>query len=136
MYSKSMLGLQEARAAADAVLAEAATGGGPVAVAVTDADGALVYFAAMDGVSEVPRRLAPRKARTAALLQGDTTQLAASAWAPGLLAELGDPTLALLAGGAPGRSAAGLLLGGVGVSGRAPAEDQRLADLGAQQLSG
>jgi glc operon protein GlcG len=136
MYRKEMLDLEEARAAVDAVLAEAAAGGGPVAVAVTDADGALVCFAAMDGVSEVPRRLAPRKARTAALLQADTTQLATSPWAPGLLAELGDPTLALLPGGAPGRSAGGLLLGAVGVSGRAPAEDQRLADLGAQALGG
>lgn len=136
MYTRAMLGLDDARAAVDAVLTEAAAGGGPVAVAVTDADGALVCFAAMDGVSEIPRRLAPRKARTAALLQSDTSQLAVSAWAPGLLAELGDASLSLLPGGTPGRSAAGLLLGGVGVSGRAPAEDQRLADLGAQALGG
>lgn len=134
MYSKSMLGLDDARAAVDAVLAAAAAGGGPVAVAVTDAEGALVCFAAMDGVSEIPRRLAGRKARTAALLQADTTLLASSPWAPGLLAELADPTLALLAGGAPARAADGALLGGVGVSGRAPAEDQRLADLGAGAL--
>jgi glc operon protein GlcG len=134
MYSKSTLGLDEARAAVDAVLAAAADGGGPVAVAVTDADGGLVCFAAMDRVTEIPRRLAPRKARTAALLQGDTTQLASSAWAPGLLAELADPTLVLLPGGAPARTAGGALLGGVGVSGRAPAEDQRLADVGAEAL--
>jgi uncharacterized protein GlcG (DUF336 family) len=135
VYSKQLLDLAQARLAVEAVLADAAVTGGPVAVAVSDADGALVLFAAMDGVGAIPRRLAPRKARTAAVLGSDTTDLATSGWAPGLVAELGDGELVLLPGGAVARSAAGAVLGAVGVSGRSPGEDERLAGTGAAALS-
>ena len=135
MYSKQLLDLEEARTLADAVIVAASAAGGPVAVAVADADGWLVIFVAMDGVSAIPRQMAPRKARTAAVLQSDTTALASSNWAPSLVAVVGDPDLVLLPGGVVVRSTAGAVLGAVGVSGRSPSEDDRLAQVGAAALS-
>lgn len=132
MHTKQLLGLDDALAVVAAILADASAGG-PVCVGVADGDGALVCLQAMDGVSAVPRQLAPRKARAAALLGQATTALAQSTWAPTLVAELSDPTLTLLPGGAPIRTADGAL-GGVGVSGRSGDEDERLTLLGASIL--
>jgi glc operon protein GlcG len=133
VYAKQVLGLDDALVAVAAVLS-AAEGGKPVTVAVVDADGALVCLQAMDGVSPVPRRLAPDKARAAALLQQDTAALSTSPWAPALVRELADPTLKLLPGGVPVLRA-GDVVGAVGVSGRSPDEDVRLAELGAAAAS-
>jgi uncharacterized protein GlcG (DUF336 family) len=131
VHSRDVLGLDDALRAAAAVVA-AAAGSRPVTVAVVDADGVLVCLQAMDGVTPLPRALAPGKARAAALLQGETAALAASAWAPALLRELADPTVVLLPGGVPVRTAGGAVVGAVGVSGRSGQEDEDLARTGAE----
>ena len=101
--------------------------GCPVCVAVTDERGALLAFTRMDGAPVRSVKLSEAKAYSAARLGVTTTafhervlreNVPASYWA--------DPLLTGLPGGAA--------IGGVGISGLAPADDQRLADTAALQL--
>ena len=76
MFQKKCLGLAEARAAVEAVLDEASKlPDAPIAVAVVDDYGRLVYFARMDGCPPVVVELAINKAYTAAVALLDTAGL-------------------------------------------------------------
>ncbi len=106
--------------------------GYPVCVAVTDERGALRAFTRMDGAPVRSVKLSEAKAYSAARLGVTTTafhervlreNVPASYWA--------DPLLTGLPGGAVIRGEDGAAIGGVGISGLAPADDQRLADTAA-----
>lgn len=108
----------------------------PVSFAVVDSSGSLLFFASMD---EAPQRLASiaiAKAYTAARMQATTQNFQKRLQNEGLrLEDFADPSLTSLPGGVP------LILnnqsmGGVGVSGRALAEDHELAEKYAQLLLG
>lgn len=144
MYTKECLGLAETRAAIEAVLGEAGKQPeAPIAVAVVDDHGKLAYFARMDGCPPVVVELALMKAYTAAVALMDTVSFAArdKEWGREL-ATYGDDRFTYLQGGlviwtkpdagGPGQ----VLLGGIGVSGRMPDEDERLARIGLEAMQG
>lgn len=136
MFQKQCLSLTEARAAGEAVLAEAAKiPDAPIAVAVTDDYGRLVYFARMDGCPPVVVELAINKAYTAAVALLDTVAFAErdKGWGREL-ATYGDAKFTYLQGGLMIKAANGTLLGGIGVSGRMPDEDERLARIGLEVM--
>jgi glc operon protein GlcG len=66
------LGLSEARAIVDAMLAEAEKRGLKFAAAVVDAGGDLIHLARMDGASALNARMSYNKAYTATKWQSDT----------------------------------------------------------------
>jgi uncharacterized protein GlcG (DUF336 family) len=133
--------LAEARAAVEAVLEEAnKLPHAPIAVAVVDDYGRLVYFARMDGCPPVVVELAINKAYTAAVALLDTLAFAErdKGWGREL-ATYGDARFTYLQGGLVIRAGgegviSQALLGGIGVSGRMPDEDERLARLGLEAM--
>ena len=141
MFEKKCLGLTEARAAVEAVLDEASKlPDAPIAVAVVDDYGRLVYFARMDGCPPVVVELAINKAYTAAVALLDTLAFAErdKGWGREL-ATYGDARFTYLQGGLVIRTggeggAPSSLLGGIGVSGRMPDEDERLARIGLEAM--
>jgi glc operon protein GlcG len=144
MYTKECLGLTEAHAAVEAVLDESCKNpAAPIAVAVVDDQGKLVYFARMDGCPPVVVELALMKAYTAAVALMDTVSFATrdKEWGREL-ATYGDDRFTYLQGGLviwnrPDAAGAGqVLLGGIGVSGRMPDEDERLARIGLEAMRG
>jgi glc operon protein GlcG len=144
MYMQECLGLAEASVAVEAALAEAlADPEAPIAVAVVDDHGKLICFARMDHCPPVVVELALMKAYTAAVALLDTVAFAArdKEWGRDL-ATYGDDRFTYLQGGLviwsrPGTGAADrVLLGGIGVSGRMPEEDERLARIGLEAMWG
>ena len=142
MYMKECLGLAEARVAAEAALNEAnKKPDEPVAVAVVDDQGKLVFFARMDGCPPVVVELALMKAYTAAVALMDTVSFAArdKEWGREL-STYGDDRFTYLQGGLviwspPGSDEARqVLLGGIGISGRMLDEDERLARIGLEAM--
>ena len=111
------------------IVAQANALGRSVCVAVTDERGALVAFTRMDGAPFRSIKLSEAKAYSAARLGVSTAafheRLARDAMPASYFA---DPMLTGLPGGAVIRSETGATIGGVGISGLAPAEDQQLAD--------
>ena len=140
MYQREVLGLEEVRVAIDAVLAEASKEPDrPVAVAVVDDRGDLIYFARMDKSVPLVSHMAIHKAYTAARMRRHT--LAFKEWMRQFDWHLGvwdDNSLTEVQGGvcitkpAAQENAQGLgtVLGGIGVSGRAAEEDEQLAFVG------
>jgi len=144
MYTRQCLGLDEARRAVEAALREAnKKPDEPVAVAVVDDQGKLVYFARMDGCPPVVIELALMKAYTAAVALMDTVSFAArdKEWGRDL-ATYGDDRFTYLQGGLviwdrPSTDGEGrVLLGGIGISGRMSDEDERLARVGLEAMRG
>jgi uncharacterized protein GlcG (DUF336 family) len=141
MFQKNCLGLAEARAAVEAVLEEAnKLPDAPIAVAVVDDYGRLVYFARMDGCPPVVVELAINKAYTAAVALLDTLAFAErdKGWGREL-ATYNDARFTYLQGGLVIRAGgegviSQALLGGIGVSGRMPDEDERLARSGLKAM--
>jgi uncharacterized protein GlcG (DUF336 family) len=124
------------RAAAHHILetavAQAHTLGRPICVAVTDERGALLAFTRMDGAPIRSIKLSEAKAYSAARLGVSTTAFHERLGRDGMPASyFADPTLTGLPGGAVIRSESGATIGGIGISGLAPAEDQQLADAAA-----
>jgi len=130
------LTLRAATAMVEAVMTEARAVGVPVSVAVVDSGGQLVAFQRMDGADLVSVTLAQDKAWTGLMNRMATRDLAAVAQ-PG--AEFfgyhtirGGRTI-IFAGGMP-LEVAGVLVGGIGVSGGDSAQDQRIVDAGVAAL--
>lgn len=134
MSERDVLGLTESLAALEAML-EAAERipGRPVAIAIGDERGDLVCFAAMEGVNPaLARQNARKKAYMAACMRADTQAVTERMRAQGMsLLELGNPQFF---GGGGGlvvtRTADGLVMGGIGVSGRTGEEDEEIAKIG------
>lgn len=127
-----------ARAVIAAAESRAAAIGVPVIVAVVDAGVHLKAFSRMDGAVLGSIDIALKKARTSALFQADSEAV----WeyckpgAPAHALELTNGGLAPFGGGVPLRSADGELLGAVGVSGGAVAQDEEIARAAAAALAG
>lgn len=108
-----------------------------VNIAVLDAGAHLKAFRRMDGAVLGAIDLAIRKAKTAVLFEIDSEAVweYARPGAPAADLHLSNGILAPFAGGIPLRSAAGELLGAIGVSGGAVAQDRAVAEAGAAVLN-
>lgn len=122
---------QAAIAAARAVAREI---GVPMNIAVLDAAAHLKAFARMDGALLGSLDIALGKAKTAALFGMSSEAVGEfrkpGGTSPGL--ELTNGTLVVFAGGIPIRSSDGAVIGAVGVSGGAVAQDIRVAQAAAE----
>ena len=128
MYDKKFVGLQQATAAVDAVLAQASEHAErPIVVAVADPEGDLVAFARMDGAGYLSRSMAVRKAYTAARMGSDSGVFGErmGGVVPSVH-DLDDPRLVGFKGGVC-ITLDGVIIGAVGVSGRSGEEDEELA---------
>ena len=137
MYEESVLGLDEALKAMQAILDQAMKEPErPIAIAMVDANGKLAHYARMDRCRALPQQIAFKKAYTAAIMRSDTAALAERFQSMGRnISDFGDPNLLALQGGVlvlrPGDDAC---LGAIGVSGLSAQEDEDLAKLGIQAM--
>lgn len=122
------VGLERARRVAAAALAEAASSGWTVVVAVVDPAGDLVLLERMDRAQVGSIDVAIGKARCAARFKRPTKEWD-DALAGGRTAVLGIPGVVPVEGGLP-LVAGGAIVGAVGVSGALSAEDARCAEAG------
>jgi len=122
------VGVDVARRAAAAAIAEGKKNGWTVAAAVVDTGGALVYFERIDGTQNASSDIAIAKARTAATYKRPTKLLedAVAGGRPGLLSL---PGAVLLEGGIP-LIVDGKIIGAVGVSGATSPQDGVCAQAG------
>jgi uncharacterized protein GlcG (DUF336 family) len=120
-----MLTLDAARTLAQAGEAEAKRHGWTVAIAVVNPEGGLILFHCLDGTQPASQDIAIAKARTAARFKRPTKALE-DAIAGGRHALLGVPGLLPLEGGLP-VTVDGAIVGALGVSGMASAEDGVIA---------
>ena len=112
----------------EAAVAQAQALGRPICVSVTDERGALLAFTRMDGAPIRSVKLSEAKAYSAARLGVSTTAFHERLGRDGMPASyFADPMLTGMPGGAVIRDRGGAVVGGVGISGLAPAEDQQLA---------
>lgn len=131
------LGLNEARAVVDAILAEAERRNLRFAAAVVDSGGELVCLARMDGASPLNARMAANKAYTATKWLRDTNAIKERLFDMGLgderrdIAWFGDPRFTAVWGGILLTAPDGTVLGALGESGSTPAEDEELGRIGA-----
>lgn len=153
VYEKKVLGLAEAQAAVDAVIAEASKDqpDRPIAVAVADSQGDLICLAKMDGCHALALNEAINKAYTAGRWCGDTFAIENRTKGTGRIAtNFGDSRYTFVQGGlvimypdnqldpekvgtvrqVPPHTA----VGGIGVCGRPSGEDERLAFVGIQAI--
>jgi uncharacterized protein GlcG (DUF336 family) len=143
MYQREVLGLDEASAAVDAIIAEAAKEPGrPIAVAVVDDRGDPVCSARMDKGLPLFSHMAMNKAYSAARMARDTLTTDKRLRKDGIeLSVWGDNRITTLQGGVciikpPGQEwPTGTLLGGIGVSGREREEDERLSFVGLKAMN-
>ena len=146
MYKREVLGLEEARAIAEAALAEASKEPNrPMAVAVVDDRGDLIYCAKMDGAAPLYMHMAINKAYTATRMMRDTAAFAELQREFGReLTTWGDSKFTLQRGGQciikpgdgyiPRGPVQGTVLGGIGASGRSDVEDEQVAIAGLKAL--
>jgi glc operon protein GlcG len=130
MYDRPVLDVDDALALVDAALAAAPSETTkPIAVAVVDDLGDWVAFVSMDGVSPFAREYVRRKAYTAVMMRRDVAEFSKARTESGRpLVDLGDPKLVgALNGGVVIRDAGGNIIGGLGVGGANPEEDERIA---------
>jgi len=128
------VGLDVARRAADAALAEARKNGWTVAAAVVDTHGDLVYFEKLENTQYGSIRVAQEKARTAASFKRPTKAFE-DAIASGKNNFLGLPGAIPLEGGIP-LFADGKVIGAIGVSGATSAQDGQCAKAGTEAVGG
>ena len=131
-----MITLRHAQSIVSAGEERAAAIGVPVIVAVLDAGGHLKAFGRMDGAVLGSIDVALSKARTSVLFQIPSEAVwdycKPGAPAPGL--ERSNGGLATFPGGLPLRGPDGVVIGAVGVSGGAPAQDADVARAAAAAL--
>jgi uncharacterized protein GlcG (DUF336 family) len=130
------IGVSDARIAVDAVVGSARQNEAPLAIAVVDGDGNMIYQIRQDGASAVDVRNSERKAITAAYIGRDT-----SVWRLQILhdgrtvADWSNPNLTTIHGGWTLRRAS-QVIGGLGVSGSGDEDrDEQLALKGAEALA-
>src|SRR5271157_5704770 len=128
------ISLEMARKVAVPALAEAAKNGWTMAVAIVDPAGNLVYYEKMDNTQLASAHVAVEKARTAATYKRPTKafQDAVAAGGEGLRV-LALPGAVPLEGGIP-LLVDGKIVGAIGVSGGASAQDGQCAKAGAEAL--
>jgi len=128
------IGIEDAKKAAAAALAEAARNGWRMAAAVTDPGGHLVYFERMDGTQAGSVQVSIGKSRSAALFRRPTKafqdMLAAGGEGLRVFALEGAVPVD---GGVP-LSVGGQVVGAIGLSGGTSAQDGQCARAGAEAL--
>ena len=126
MYSKNILSLDEARIVGEAALAKAMENSDrPMAIAVGDVTGLLVYFVKMDNARPQFPRMAMNKVHTVTYFGRDTGDIAAFLKGDNrVIADFGDPTFTTIPGGVCLRAPDGTVIGSIGTSGRAPNVDE------------
>ena len=129
-----MLTLDAAKALAEAGESEARRRAWTVAIAVVNPEGGLILFHGLDGTQPASQDIAIAKARTAARFKRPTKALE-DAIAGGRHALLGVPGMLPLEGGLP-IVLDGAIVGAVGVSGMASAEDGVIAAAALRALEG
>lgn len=137
MYEESVLGLDEAMKAMQAMLEQALKEPErPLAIAIVDANAKLVQYARMDRCRALPQQIAFKKAYTAAVMRSDTAALAERFQSMGRnISDFGDPNMLALQGGVTiQRPSDNAFLGAIGVSGLAAQEDEDLARLGVKAM--
>jgi glc operon protein GlcG len=136
MIQQLSMGLAEARVAVEAILSGARTTDGPLAVAVIDAQGTMVYLVRQDGARAIDVKNAERKAYTAAYIGRDTSMWRLQIRHDGrTVADWANPALTTLHGGWTLRRAS-QVIGGLGVSGSGDEDrDEQLALRGAEALA-
>lgn len=122
------LTLEAAKAMAAAAEAYATTREWTVAIAIVNAAGGLLLFHCLDDTQDGSRDIAVQKARTAARLRRPTKALE-DAIAGGRAALLSVEGAIALEGGVP-IQASGRVVGAIGVSGMASAQDAEVAQAG------
>jgi glc operon protein GlcG len=132
------LGLTQAIALADAAIAKAATEfQRPICVAICDPAGFLIAFARVDGAPIRSIAISQGKAYTAVRMGVNTDAFLERLKRDNIPASyFCDDKLTGLAGGAVLKSAAGVMVGGVGISGLTSAEDQVIANFIAERAAG
>jgi uncharacterized protein GlcG (DUF336 family) len=128
------IGVDAAKKAAQAALAEGKKNGWTVAAAVVDAGGALVYFERIDGTQSGSSEVAQAKARSAALFKRPTKAFE-DALVGGRQAILSLPGAIPLDGGIP-IIVGDKIVGALGVSGATSAQDGQCAAAGVALLEG
>ena len=117
MITELNIGHADAKIAADAVLKATAGRTPPIAVAIVDGRGEVVYLARQDGASAADVRNAERKAYTAAFIGRDTSQYRLQVLGDGRrVADWSDEKVTTLHGGWTLRRQS-QVIGGLGVSG-------------------
>ncbi len=137
MHTVTLLGLPECLAAVDAMVqASVDSATPPLALAIVNEHGELMAFARMDGTTPMVQHFASKKAYTAARMQADLKDFRSGLEQRGrTVADYGDPNLVgMAAGGVVVRSHDGSAVGGIGVSGAAPDEDDAIARIGLKAL--
>ena len=139
-FQKLVLDVSDAMLALDAMLQAATSSeGAPIAMAVVDEYGDLMAFCRMDGTPPFVCEFARQKAYTASRMRSHSRDFVERLKSQGRsAADHGDPKLVGAAGGGAVivRPADGIVLGGIGVSGRTGAEDDEVARIGAQAIVG
>ncbi len=108
----------------------------PVALCITDEHGFMLGFTQMDGCRSHMFLMEIAKARTASRMGVSTGQFHERLVREQLsLADFNEERFTSVSGGVPVRDAHGQLLGGIGVSGRRPDEDETLAQALADMLA-
>jgi glc operon protein GlcG len=108
----------------------------PLAFAIVDEHGELVAFARMDGTTTFVRDMALKKAYTAAYVGSNLPDFETQRKSRGrAVSDYANPSLiGSAAGGVVLRTENGDVLGGIGVSGASPPEDERIARVGLEAL--
>jgi glc operon protein GlcG len=131
------LGLEEARAIVEAMLAEAARQKLKFSAAVVDAGGDLIHLSRMDGASALNARMSYNKAYTATKWQRDTKAIKERLFDMSLgderreIAWFCDPLYTPVWGGIVLRADDGTMLGALGESGGTYQQDEEIGQLGA-----
>ena len=143
MYEKKELGLEESLKAVNALIQRAKTDGGvPFCAAIVNSEGQLICFARMDPQAKsllgIASNMATKKAYTAAIWKRDTTKVAARMKElECMISDTFTHDFTTMQGGVaivkPGEDA---VYGGIGISGRAPEQDEVLANFGLQIIQG
>jgi glc operon protein GlcG len=128
------IGVDAAKRAAQAALAEGKKNGWTVAAAVVDAGGALVYFERIDGTQSASSEVAQAKARSAASFKRPTKAFE-DALVGGRQAILSLPGAIPLDGGIP-IVVGDKIVGAIGVSGATSQQDGVCAAAGVAALEG
>lgn len=133
MINELVIGHADARLVAQAILDAAGAKSKPLAVAVVDNRGDIVYFTRQDGASAVDVRNAERKAYTAAFIGRDSSQWRLQITHDGrTVADWSDPNMTTLHGGWTLRRQS-QVIGGIGVTGTGDEDrDEQLALKGAE----
>jgi uncharacterized protein GlcG (DUF336 family) len=126
------IGVDAARKAADAAIAEGKKNGWNVAAAVVDPAGELVFFERMDNTQSASIVIAQEKARTAAMFKRPSKALE-EALAGGRMAILKLPGATPVEGGIP-LVIDGKIIGAIGVSGATSPQDGQCAAAGAESI--